>query len=103
MDEIPDRGRGRKARRSLVHVIISGEEITRRPDFRHYVNDTLRALKCRKNGLFEEIDGNIDAAEGNAVIERCRRSQALRPTVLRRAFYNPMQSDVIFIVHPKKI
>jgi len=73
----------------------------RRLDFRQYVNNAVRALKCGKHSPFEEIDGNIDAAEGNAVIERRRRCQALQAMVSRFAGYNPMQGDVIFIIHPK--
>src|SRR5215469_168190 len=87
----------------FVRLIIIGEEITRRLDFRQYVNNALRALKCGNHSPFEEIGGNIDAAEGNAVIKRCRRCQALPAMVLRLAGYDPVHGDVVFIIHPKKV
>ena len=62
---------------SLAHIIIVREDVTRRPYFRKYVNNPLRILECGKHRPLEEIDGNIYAAERNAVIERCRRCQPL--------------------------
>ena len=55
--------RGIEARRSLAHVIIIGEDIAGRFDFRQYINNAHRALECGNHSSFEEIDGNIDAAE----------------------------------------
>src|SRR5579862_53032 len=90
-------------RRSRAYVVIVGEDVTRRLDFRHDVNNTLCTIECRKNGPFEEIGGNVDAAESNAIIERRRRCQALQAMVLRSAFYNPVQRDVVLVIHPDKV
>src|SRR5579862_7232984 len=93
----------RKTHRSRVDVVIVGEDVTRCLDLRQYVDNALCTAECGKHGPLEEIGGNIDAAEGNAVVERCRRSQALRAMVTRASPYNPMERDVVLAIHPEKV
>src|SRR6476659_2456213 len=68
--ELPYRQRDWKARCSLADVAILGKECLHRFAFRQHIDDALCALEGGKHRLFVEIDGKIDAAEGDAVVGR---------------------------------
>ena len=89
--------------RMFIRVIIGGEDVAHGFDFRQHIDNALCAGKGSLHNMVKELLGNVDAAIGNAVIERRRCRQPLQSALPRIGRYHPMQRDRGGIIHPQYI
>src|SRR5512140_3020387 len=83
----------------LVHV-VSAELLTRRARFRQHIDDSISTGKRRRHHLLVEALGHIDAAVGNAVVPRRRRSQALQAALRGLGRDYPVNGHSRLVIHP---